>query len=60
MWLRACGARLAGRDKHGTGWPVVLGRAIQRTNNYFIVLLTILVAMNSVAIFLRNRYEQKW
>ena len=41
MWLRACGARLAGRDKHGTGWPVVLGRAIQRTNNYFIVLLTI-------------------
>jgi phosphate transport system permease protein len=25
-----------------------------------IVLLVILVAMNSVAIFLRNRYEQKW
>ena len=25
-----------------------------------VVLLALLLAMNSVAIFLRNRYEQKW
>jgi phosphate transport system permease protein len=25
-----------------------------------IILMTVLLAMNSVAILLRNRYEQKW
>lgn len=42
MWLRGFAAKLIERSKKlGLGWPVVFGRAIQRTNNYFIILLTI-------------------
>ena len=43
-----------GRHEHrgtGTGWAPI-GRWASR--------LVVLVAMNAVAIALRNRYEQKW
>ncbi|WP_374944671.1 mechanosensitive ion channel family protein [Sphingomonas sp.] len=36
---RKLGERLCGRDTGPTGWGTVLGRAIVRTNNFFIVML---------------------
>ena len=36
---RRLGVRLAGRSQSGKGWAAILGRAIQRTNNFFIVML---------------------
>lgn len=36
---RGLGARLAARSKSGMGWPAIFGRAIQRTNSFFIVTL---------------------
>lgn len=39
MWLRSFGPRLAGRSASGKGWPAVFGRAIERTNTFFIITL---------------------
>ena len=39
--LRRMGPKLAARSKSGKGWPAVFGRAIERTNNFFIVMLAI-------------------
>ena len=36
---RNLGARLARRSKTGKGWPAIFGRTIQRTGNFFIVML---------------------
>jgi phosphate transport system permease protein len=33
---------------------------VERTSAAIIVLLVFLIAMNSVAIYLRNRFEQRW
>jgi len=38
--LRRLGCRLAGRSATGKGWPAVIGRAIERTNAFFIVMLS--------------------
>jgi small-conductance mechanosensitive channel len=40
LWLRSLGPRLARRSASGKGWPAIIGRAIQRTNTPFIVLLS--------------------
>ena len=37
--LRALGERLLKRDETGAGWGTVLGRALARTGNFFIVML---------------------
>lgn len=36
---RGLGARLAARSKSGKGWAAIIGRAIQKTNQFFIVML---------------------
>lgn len=36
---RSLGARLAARSKSGKGWAAVVGRAIERTNSFFIIML---------------------
>jgi small-conductance mechanosensitive channel len=36
---RRLGARLCRRDKSGTGWLTIVGRAISRTNTFFMVML---------------------
>ncbi|KTT70769.1 mechanosensitive ion channel family protein [Sphingomonas endophytica] len=40
FWIRAFGPRLAQRSASGKGWAAVLGRAIERTNAFFIVMLS--------------------
>jgi small-conductance mechanosensitive channel len=40
FWLRGFGPRLAKRSKSGKGWPAIFGRAIERTNSFFIVMLS--------------------
>ncbi len=40
FWLRRLGPRLARRSESGTGWSAVLGRAIERTNAFFIIMLS--------------------
>ncbi|WP_394647972.1 mechanosensitive ion channel family protein [uncultured Sphingomonas sp.] len=40
FWVRAFGPRLARRSASGKGWAAVLGRAIERTNAFFIVMLS--------------------
>lgn len=40
FWLRALGPRLAHRSASGKGWAAVLGRAIERTNAFFIIMLS--------------------
>jgi small-conductance mechanosensitive channel len=37
--LRRLGQRLCARDTGSTGWGTVIGRAVVRTNNFFIVML---------------------
>jgi small-conductance mechanosensitive channel len=37
--LRRLGARLCARDRSGTGWGTIVGRAVVLTNNFFIVTL---------------------
>lgn len=37
---RSLGPRLAARSRTGMGWPAVIGRAIQRTGSFFIVMLS--------------------
>lgn len=39
FWLRRLGPRLAARSSSGKGWAAVFGRAIERTNTFFIVML---------------------
>jgi small-conductance mechanosensitive channel len=36
--LRRLADKLCARDPSGTGWPSVIGRAVARTNNFFIVM----------------------
>ena len=36
--LRRLAYKLCARDPAGTGWPTVIGRAVTRTNNFFIVM----------------------
>ncbi|MBJ7471596.1 MAG: phosphate ABC transporter permease PstA [Solirubrobacteraceae bacterium] len=58
----------SGLDDKFTALPIQIFEWISRPQEEFqllaaagiIVLLVILIAMNSVAIFLRNRYQQKW
>jgi phosphate transport system permease protein len=58
----------SGLDDKFTALPIQIFEWISRPQEEFqllaaagiIVLLVILMAMNSVAIFLRNRYQQKW
>ncbi|MEH3046709.1 mechanosensitive ion channel family protein [Sphingomonas adhaesiva] len=40
FWLRRLGPRLARRSASGKGWSAVLGRAIERTNAFFIIMLS--------------------
>ena len=40
FWLRSLGPRLAARSTSGKGWSAVLGRAVERTSAFFIVMLT--------------------
>lgn len=40
FWLRSFGPRLAQRSRTGKGWAAVFGRAIERTNGFFIVMLS--------------------
>ncbi|WP_028967061.1 mechanosensitive ion channel family protein [Sphingomonas phyllosphaerae] len=40
FWVRAFGPRLARRSASGKGWAAVLGRAIERTNAFFIIMLS--------------------
>lgn len=40
FWVRAFGPRLAHRSASGKGWAAVLGRAIERTNAFFIIMLS--------------------
>ena len=60
-----------GLDSQFTAMPIQIfdwiSRASNDVNNYrplaaagILLLMTLLLAMNSVAIWLRNRYEQKW
>jgi phosphate transport system permease protein len=60
-----------GLDSQFTAMPILIfewiSRASNDINNYkplaaagILLLMILLVAMNSVAIWLRNRYEQKW
>ncbi|WP_445193517.1 mechanosensitive ion channel family protein [Sphingomonas sp. Tas61C01] len=43
---RNLGAKLARRSESGTGWPAVFGRAITRTNTFFIVTLAAKLVLN--------------
>lgn len=36
--LRALGHKLCNRDPNGTGWGTVIGRAVTKTNNFFIAM----------------------
>ena len=36
--LRGLANKLCARDPSGTGWPTVVGRAVTRTNNFFMVM----------------------
>lgn len=36
--LRGLANKLCARDPSGTGWPTVIGRAVMRTNNFFMVM----------------------
>lgn len=36
--LRGLANKLCARDPSGTGWPTVIGRAVTRTNNFFMVM----------------------
>ncbi|MDP1025823.1 mechanosensitive ion channel family protein [Sphingomonas sp. KR1UV-12] len=38
-WLRGLGKRLCARDRTGTGWGRILGKAVARTGSFFIVML---------------------
>jgi len=40
FWARGLGQRLAARSHTGKGWPAILGRAIERTGGFFIVMLS--------------------
>ena len=40
FWLRGLGPRLARRSETGKGWAAVVGRAIERTNAFFIIMLS--------------------
>ncbi|NTS64833.1 mechanosensitive ion channel [Sphingomonas sp. HHU CXW] len=40
FWLRGLGPRLVARSRTGKGWSAVLGRAVERTHGFFIVLLS--------------------
>ncbi|PZQ59587.1 MAG: mechanosensitive ion channel protein MscS [Sphingomonas taxi] len=40
FWVRSFGPRLARRSTSGKGWAAVLGRAIERTNAFFIITLS--------------------
>ncbi|PCG15183.1 MULTISPECIES: mechanosensitive ion channel family protein [Sphingomonas] len=40
FWLRGLGARLAARSASGKGWSAVVGRAIERTGGFFIVMVS--------------------
>ena len=40
FWLRAFGPRLAQRSASGKGWAAVFGRAVERTNSFFIITLS--------------------
>lgn len=40
FWLRGLGPRLVRRSTSGKGWAAVLGRAVERTNAFFIVMLS--------------------
>ena len=40
FWARSFGPRLAKRSKTGAGWPAVFGRAIEKTNSFFIIMLS--------------------
>ncbi|QNE31741.1 mechanosensitive ion channel family protein [Sphingomonas sp. NBWT7] len=39
LWLRSLGPRLAKRSSSGTGWTAIIGRAIERTSTFFIVMV---------------------
>ncbi len=39
LWLRSLGPRLAHRSASGAGWSAILGRAIQRTGTFFIIMV---------------------
>jgi small-conductance mechanosensitive channel len=39
LWLRSLGPRLARRSSSGTGWTAVIGRAIERTGTFFIIMV---------------------
>jgi small-conductance mechanosensitive channel len=43
---RNLGAKLARRSETGTGWPAVFGRAITKTNSFFIVMLAAKLVIN--------------
>ena len=43
---RNLGARLARRSESGTGWPAVFGRAITKTNTFFIITLAAKLVLN--------------
>ena len=43
---RNLGAKLARRSESGTGWPAVFGRAITKTNTFFIVILAAKLVLN--------------
>ncbi len=36
--IRGLANKLCARDQTGTGWPTIIGRAVTRTNNFFIVM----------------------
>jgi len=40
IWLRGLGPRLVARSRTGKGWSAVLGRAVERTHGFFIVMLS--------------------
>jgi small-conductance mechanosensitive channel len=40
FWLRGLGPRLVARSRTGKGWSAVLGRAVERTHGFFIVMLS--------------------
>ncbi|WP_375422041.1 mechanosensitive ion channel family protein [uncultured Sphingomonas sp.] len=43
---RNLGAKLARRSETGTGWPAVFGRAITKTNTFFIIMLAAKLVLN--------------
>ncbi|MDR6788381.1 small-conductance mechanosensitive channel [Sphingomonas sp. BE138] len=40
FWVRSFGPKLVDRSASGKGWAAVLGRAVERTNAFFIVMLS--------------------